>query len=212
MRHHGAAQNNEFVVAGDEIYSNFAPWMAGRPANPTGLMAAVNQGSTAVASGTGSTVAVTTGGITINLQFDTAAMAAPQSFRDGIVSAATILAGTISDKITVNLMIDWSGTGGGAAAGPDSGQYESYSSVRSALAGHATAGDTTFNALPTGTTVQGQSNVAVWNAELKLWGFMGANDTTTDDGSATFATDIDPKLLVGVALHELTHALGRVPS
>src|SRR4029077_12641818 len=53
--------------------------------------------------------------------------------------------------------------------------------------------------------------VAVWNAQLKLWGVIGANDTSTDDGSATFATDIDPSLLVGVALHELTHALGRIP-
>jgi serralysin len=53
--------------------------------------------------------------------------------------------------------------------------------------------------------------VAVWNAQLKLWGVLGANDTTTDDGSATFATDINPNLLVGVALHELTHAMGRVP-
>ncbi len=40
---------------------------------------------------------------------------------------------------------------------------------------------------------------------------LSANDTTTDDASATFATDIDPSLLVGVALHELTHAMGRVP-
>jgi hypothetical protein len=40
---------------------------------------------------------------------------------------------------------------------------------------------------------------------------LSANDTTTDDGTATFATDINPNLLVGVAVHELTHALGRVP-
>src|SRR5258705_13733100 len=40
---------------------------------------------------------------------------------------------------------------------------------------------------------------------------LGPNDTNTDDGSATFANDIDPSLLVGVALHELTHALGRIP-
>jgi hypothetical protein len=65
--------------------------------------------------------------------------------------------------------------------------------------------------LAAGSSIQGQSNVAVWNAQLKLWGLMGANDTTTDDGSATFATDINPNLLVGVALHELTHAMGRVP-
>ena len=46
---------------------------------------------------------------------------------------------------------------------------------------------------------------------MKLFGLLSANDTTTDDGSATFATDISSSLLVGVALHELTHALGRVP-
>ena len=65
--------------------------------------------------------------------------------------------------------------------------------------------------LPSGSSIQGQSNVAVWDAQLKLWGVLGANDTTTDDGSATFATDINSNLLVGVALHELTHAMGRVP-
>jgi hypothetical protein len=151
------------------------------------------------------------GGITINLLFDAAAMAAPASFRAGIEQAASILASTITNKITVNLKIDYSGTGGGAAAGPDNGLYESYTSVRTDLINSAAPGDTTFNALPSGSSIQGQSTVAVWNAQLKLFGLLGANDTTTDDGSATFATDINPNLLVGVALHELTHALGRVP-
>jgi len=54
-------------------------------------------------------------------------------FPAGIQQAATILAGTISDKITVNLIIDYSGTGGGAAAGPDHGLYEPYSLIRSDL-------------------------------------------------------------------------------
>ena len=161
--------------------------------------------------GPGSVVAMTSGGITINLLFDAAAMAAPASFRAGIQQAASILTATISDKITVNINIDYSGTGGGAAAGPDGGQFVNYSTVRSDLINNATAGDTTFNALPSGSSVQGQSSVAVWNAQLKLYGLLGANDTTTDDGSATFATDINSSLLVGVALHELTHALGRVP-
>jgi serralysin len=161
--------------------------------------------------GPGSVVAETSGGLVINLLFDAAAMAAPQSFRQGIEQAAAILSGAISDKITVNLNIDYSGTGGGAAAGPDNGQYVSYTTVRADLINDATPGDTTFNALPSGSTIQGQSSVAVWNAQLKLFGLLGANDTTTDDGSATFATDINPNLLVGVALHELTHAMGRVP-
>ncbi|MGH7225684.1 MAG: NF038122 family metalloprotease, partial [Gemmataceae bacterium] len=161
--------------------------------------------------GVGSVVAATSGGLTINLLFDSAAMAAPASFRSGIEQAAAILSSAITDKITVNLGIDYSGTGGGAAAGPDNGLFESYSTIRSDLINNATPGDTTFNALPTGSTIGSYSDVAVWNAQLKLWGMLGANDSTTDDGSATFATDIDPSLLVGVALHELTHAMGRVP-
>ena len=161
--------------------------------------------------GPGSVVAETSGGITFNLVFDAAAMAAPQSFRNGIEQAASMLSAAITDKITVNIAIDYSGTGGGAAAGPDNGLFENYSTVRADLVNNATKGDPTFNVLPTGSTIQGQSQLAVWNAQLKLWGLASPTDTTTDDGSATFATDINSSLLVGVALHELTHALGRVP-
>ncbi|SIO38105.1 Cadherin-like [Bradyrhizobium erythrophlei] len=167
--------------------------------------------SSSAQSGSISVVSMTAGGITINLLFDAAAMAAPASFRAAIQQAASLLTAAISDKITVNIKIDYSGTGGGAAAGPDNGVYESYSTVKADLVNSATPGDATFNALPSGSSIQGQSSVVVWNAQLKLWGLLGANDTTTDDGSATFATDISSGLLVGVALHELTHAMGRVP-
>jgi serralysin len=162
-------------------------------------------------TGPTSTVVVTNGGMTFDLIFDAAATAAPASFRAGIVQAASLLSAAVSNKITVNLQIDYSGTGGGAAAGPDAGQYVNYSTVRSYLIANAAPGDATFNALPTGSAIQGQSQVAVWNAQLKLFGLLSPNSTTTDDGSATFATDINSSLLVGVALHELTHALGRIP-
>ena len=179
------------------------------PAESVEAQAAVAQsGSTSTVS----VVAVTaSSGFTINLIFDAATMAAPASFRAGIEQAASILSATISNKITVNINVDYSGTGGGAAAGPDNGLFENYSTIRTELINNAAPGDTTFNALPNASTIQGQSQVAVWNAQLKLFGLISPNDTTTDDGSATFATDISPSLLVGVALHELTHALGRVP-
>ncbi|WP_244425426.1 NF038122 family metalloprotease, partial [Bradyrhizobium sp. STM 3843] len=167
--------------------------------------------SSSSSGGISSVVSETSGGLTINLIFDAAALAAPASFRAGIQQAAALLSAAISDHITLNFNIDYSGTGGGAAAAPDNGQWMSYSAVRADLVNNASASDATFIALPTGSTIQGQSSVAVWNAQLKLWGLLGANDTSTDDGSATFATDINPNLLVGVALHELTHAMGRVP-
>ncbi|WP_439409333.1 NF038122 family metalloprotease [Bradyrhizobium sp. DASA03076] len=185
-----------YTVAGNSIQGSYIPATSG--------------GSTG-GSTSGSVMSVTSGGIAINLVLDAAAQAAPTSFKDGLQQAVAILAANITDKITVNINIDFSGTGGGAAAGPDSGYYKSYSWVRSELVNNASAGDITFNSLPTGATIQGQSNVAVWNAQLKLWGVISANDTTTDDASANFSTDINPNLLVGVALHELTHAMGRVP-
>jgi hypothetical protein len=212
--------DDDFNVIGGEIYATFSPWASWMyVGSPFGFTARASIPSLAAAGGTaadvladpGSVVAVTSGGVTINLIFDAAALAAPASFRAGIQQAAAIISAAIFDKITVNIKIDYSGTGGGAAAGPDHGLYQSYSSIRANLINYATPGDPTFNALAAGSSIQGQSNIAVWNAQLKLWGLLGANDTTTDDGSATFATDINPNLLVGVALHELTHALGRIP-
>jgi serralysin len=210
------SSDSAFNAAGDGISANVSD--LGDPSTPpsagpvvTPVLSAETVESEAAQSGPVTPVALTAGnGITINLLFDAAAMAAPASFRAGIEQAAMILSNSITDKITVNLKIDYSGTGGGASAGPDEGQFVNYATVRSDLINRETPGDTTFNALPSGSTIQGQSNVAVWNAQLKLFGLLGANDTTTDDGSATFATDINPNLLVGVALHELTHALGRV--
>ena len=74
---------------------------------------------------------------------------------------------------------------------------------------HEATGDTTFNALPIATSIQGQSQVFVENAQLKLWGLQTSNNAI--DGVATFSTDSDPSMLIPSALHELTHAMGRVP-
>ena len=205
-------EESDFGTIGGAVYATYAPWVVWNPGgNPDGTLASLGSAPASSQIDPGSVVVVTTGGITFNLLFDAAAMAAPASFRAGIQQAASILSGAISDHITVNLVIDYSGTGGGAAAGPDHGLFQTYSSVRTNLINGASLGDTSFNALPAGSSIQGQSSVAVWNAQLKLWGIIGANDTTTDDGSATFATDINPNLLVAVALHELTHSTRRVP-
>ena len=157
-----------------------------------------------------SSVLVSAGGIAFNLLFDPAATAAPAAFRAGIEQAATLLSQTISNQITVNINTDYSGTGGGANGGPGPSFFESYATVRSDLINDAIPGDTTFDALPNAASIQGQSQVWVSNAERKLFGLLGANDTTTDDGSAHFSTDIPSNNLVGVALHELSHALGRI--
>ena len=198
-------------LAGLDRVSNFH---ASKPASPVLPEESVQAAAAVTGSGpggVGSSVSVTSSsGFTINLIYDAAAMAAPASFRAGIEQAAAILSATISNKITININIDYSGTGGGAFGGPSGGQFISYPTVRGDLIADAAPNDTSFNALPTSSTIQGQSQVVVWNAQLKLLGLLSPTATGAD-GNASFATDINPNLLVGVALHELTHAMGRVP-
>src|SRR5262249_16804490 len=56
----------------------------------------------------------------------------------------------------------------------------------------------------------GYSSVDVFSAQEKALGLISATDGTID-GYAGFATDISDSLMVGVAIHEITHAMGRVP-
>jgi hypothetical protein len=143
-----------------------------------------------------------TGNFKINLVWDTTV--GSSTFQTAIAKAASAIANVLTDNLTVNLGITNSGTGGGASAGPSGGLYKTYSWVYS----HLKSSDPTFSALPNTSTIQGQSTVAVWNTQLKLWGLAS---TSALDGGANFATDISSSALFGVALHELTHAFGRVP-
>jgi hypothetical protein len=156
----------------------------------------------------------------INLEYDSNALGAPQSFRDTIQSAANLLDTTFTDPITVNLSVGYgeltvgstvySLTNGAAESVASGGQYFSYNQVRSLLAGQVSSDVLSgVQALPDAAAVQGQSNVVVWSAEEKALGLIPAGATGLD-GAAGFATDIPTNLLEGVALHELTHAMGRV--
>ncbi len=166
----------------------------------------------------------------INLIFDQSN--APASFTSQVTSAALMLERAITDPITVTIEVgygvfptDQSPITGGAAEAEPNGNLAasfSYSDVVSALTVSAAAiGDTNFDALPVSTSVTGYngqtqttsaySNVLVWSAEAKALGFIAANQSGVD-GYAGFATDIPANALVGVALHELGHALGRVPN
>ncbi|MEA2840509.1 MAG: serralysin [Methylobacteriaceae bacterium] len=153
----------------------------------------------------------------INLVYDSQALAAPQSFRDAIQAAANVLDATFTDNITINISVGYgeiNGTpesSGGASAGPSRGVFDSYSQVRTWLAQNASPDvQSGVAAMPTGTSIQGQSQVIVWRAQQRLMGQAAASDSVLD-GAAGFATNISTNLLEGVALHELTHAMGRVP-
>ena len=148
-------------------------------------------------------------GFQINLVWDSTVSNAPLGFQTAIIQAAEVLCNTISNNITINLGISCTGADGVASGGSTTGSYEPYTTIRDYLLSNAPAGANIFNALPKGSTVQGESTVTVWDAQLKLWGF----ETTDElDGSASFAPDIPLITLTSVALHELTHCLGRIQS
>jgi hypothetical protein len=141
------------------------------------------------------------------------------AFENSIQQAANILDSMFTDNVTINLTVGYGEvdgetlTNGEAAAGPNltgGATEESYSTVRADLVAGASPGDSTFTFLPTGTSINGQSEVMVFSSQQKLFGQIAANGTNTD-GGAGFATDIPSNELVGVALHELTHAMGRAP-
>lgn len=154
----------------------------------------------------------------VNIVFDAQAQAAPQAFRGAIQAAGNVLSATFENSITINIEVgygDYPKTGtpepsGVASAFPSGGAYDGYSQVRSWLKSNAAAVvQSGIDALPLASAIQGQSQVAVWRAQEKLMGQVSSNDTGLD-GYAGFAADIPSSSLEGVALHELTHAMGRL--
>jgi Hint domain len=160
-------------------------------------------------------IIVNNGGMTFNLEFITAD-SPTTAFKNDIINAAKLLSAAIPDKVTVNLEIGFGELDGQALANGSAeggalyGAVESYAGVVNALKSRATAGDANFNSLPSGASLQGYTGVDVWGAELKTLGYVSAT-STVDDGQAGFATDIPNSEMVGVALHELSHAMGRTP-
>jgi len=161
--------------------------------------------------------------VIIDLQFDADATAAPQSFRDGMLGAAAMLSAHMSDNITVNIGVSY-GTFNGSAlpnqntsegnigsGGDGSGYGISYSDLRTALANDATTSEdnTAVANLPGGSSIGGQSSFLIGNAQALALGLRAAN-YGTQDGWAGMGTGFTGNVLFAGAIHELTHALGRI--
>jgi hypothetical protein len=158
-----------------------------------------------------------TTGLKINLIYDSAAKAAPTSFRDGMQRAADILESIFHDGITVNIVVgygEFEGSplfGDESLGGVDHGVPESYSELRALLAADETSSDdaTAVASLPDTSSLQGQREFFVSSAQGKALGVVPADDTQID-GEVGMSTGITGNVLVSSALHELTHAMGRV--
>jgi len=162
----------------------------------------------------------------INLEYEANALSAPQSFRDGMQTAANILQTAFDDNITVNIKVSY-GTFGTASlpnqntsegdigysgnGTEGTGVAESYSNLRSLLASHATSPDdfTSVNSLPNTATLQGRSSFTIGTAQGKALGVVAANSSVID-GQVGMGTNFAGNVLISGALHELTHAMGRI--
>jgi hypothetical protein len=152
----------------------------------------------------------------INLQYDALALGAPQSFRDGVQTAANIIGATFSDAITVNVTVGYGEITGlslgtsAAEGGPLGTSFISYTSLRSDLARSATSADdfTSLAFLPVGSSLQGVSTFVVSRAQEKTFGLVAGN-ATANDGRVGFQTSLSGDNLIASALHEITHAMGR---
>jgi VCBS repeat-containing protein len=163
----------------------------------------------------------------VNLVYDAIGLAAPQSFRDGMQAAANMLDAHFLDNITINITVGYGEYGSASleslgytqnvslgnigATGTGTGITESYSDLRALLASFAITADdaTSINALPTGSSIDGQSSFLIGTAQGKALGITNATDATID-GQIGMGTGFTGNVLFAGALHEITHAMGRI--
>ncbi len=196
--------------------SNIAVTDIGQTVDVTTTQFAADHDAIALMTGNFKINQITSSGLKINLVWDTNAQAAPQAFRSAVQSAANILQQTFSNNITLNFNIGYGEvagqklTNGSAAAGPAYGNYISIGALKNTLLSSSTSKDDqqAYAGLSTTLNPNGNGSVAVWSAEEKALGLISGTASNID-GYVGFATDVPSADLVGVALHELTHAMGR---
>jgi hypothetical protein len=150
--------------------------------------------------------------------YDSQALAAPQSFRDGIQAAINILDATFTCNITCKIAVGYGEAGAFGSlpdqntslGGPLSGVNISYSALRTDLLRTSDI-DASSTSLPSGTSVNGVSSFEISAAQERLFGILPAvNNTSSDDGQIGMGTNFTGNVLIAGALHEFTHALGRI--
>ena len=153
-------------------------------------------------------------GVSASQETDT--LAAPQSSRDGMQSDD--ISGFV--KLSIILLLQFEsgmaiGTTTRTLVSPPArkaadlnGLDVSYTSLRASLTSHeASALDQAFvNSLPNASSVNGVSTFYVSSALTRPWACF-----RPPNGAVGIGTQIPSTLLVGLALHELTHAMGREP-
>jgi hypothetical protein len=154
----------------------------------------------------------------INLEYQGAAQAPEQQgFRDGMQVAATLLENAFDDNITINIAVGYGEFNGTTLKSQGSSEGDivpvniSYTKLIGHLLSHAFSSDDygSLATLPDDTALQGQTTFRIGTAQAKALAILPANDGGID-GYVGMGTTFTGNILIGVALHELTHAMGRV--
>ena len=163
-----------------------------------------------------------------NLIYNPSVNNAPAGFQTAMAAAARILENLFTNNITINFRIGWGENEGipinfGVAnGGPLAGVNVDYLQQRSALTASATSifDRVAIANLPSRDPTNG-GQFLLASAQQKAFGLLPANDTAID-GSIGFSTtqpwtfDLNNRGapgtvdFIGTALHELTHAMGRL--
>ncbi len=149
--------------------------------------------------------------------YDASALSAPQSFRDGIQAAINILDSIFIANVTVKIKVGYGEYNGTALTnqnisegGFTNGTTLSYSALRADLIANSGI-DSTSTSLPNTANVNGVSSFLISSSQERIFGILPqANTTATDDGIIGMGTNFTGNVLISGALHEITHALGRV--
>jgi FG-GAP-like repeat len=171
----------------------------------------------------------------INLIWDSSVAGAPSGFETAVTYAADALDSLLSDPITVNILVGWgeddNGTypvsGGDEALGGTIGGVDlTYAQLKADLTtayqeSNSIADATALANLPS--NPWNGAEIYVSPAQEKAWGLLASTGTEVDGAvgfnpAYTFTYDPANRAepgdvdLIGVAEHELTHAMGRIAS
>lgn len=165
----------------------------------------------------------------IDFAYDPSVASAPAGFTAALAYAAGVLDTLIANPITVTIQVGWNeiggvglGAGDVADGGPLGGTGMTYAAVVAALRTNVTdpAAQPMLSSLPAAAPSQ-IGTYYVTPAQEKVWGLMSANSIELD-GKVGFGSGFNysfnpdnqaaPGLLafIGIAEHEITHALGRI--
>ena len=235
LAHIGANLDALETLAKSKVLTSIAVSDTGKSITLTPAQYAADADAIKLMSGSFTINHPATGGFHIRLIYDAAAKAAPQAFRDSLEAAAHKIESLFSTVATINLKVGFGEIGGQALpsgvlgeGGPffDGGSKVNvtWAQYKADLAAHATSADqlTAISNMTADPTHGG--TIYISRAEAKALGLLSPNDTGLD-GQLGFAGDRDGSLFtygttngaapghydfVGVAEHEITHALGRI--